>query len=824
MNRKRRPQRFADGGSPQFQNTNPQMPPAGIDFNNLPGTSTVNPLSGFIDVTRLPGVDDNESISGTSNSTPPIDVAYGAKPQIQDTGTTYRASNQATTTPADLTVADLYASLLGRTPDAAGLAYWNQTFGDTVDPTELQAFQQAAAPELQQRATDPRAYLQSLQDANASLLNIANAPAALNPLDTLYRGYGGRAPDEPGSQYWGNQLGNVFSPAEMREFEQVIRAAEGQPSAPQTFTGPMADQISGLYQEYLGRSPESQAAIDYWTSTLGSDAIDELDRQRFSAVAQTELDQRKGRIGPSVAEQLFNINEMIAMPQIGVADKRGDAAGETYALNQQALNLDKFRIALRGAYDDPQSLSDLEQQIQSSSLDDNNKRVALEYLNDAKARIGANNDVMTGDYVNEYARSLDRMFGGALTPNQANILSRDYTPAEATEALRAFAISNGKMLPEDALRAAREFNDEDSANIAKSYRWSQSSQGQPGTLGGTLNFREAFSRYDPEKNTFVGAGAKPEKDVFAAQFNANLGLGDRLPTAEGLNPVGEGFFTRRLGNPGAYDLYAVYATDPKNGELVQVGTSTNFKPELSGFKKFLSSPLGQIVLGIGTSFIAPGLGSALGSAFGSQVAGKIAANAVLGGLRSELSGGSFGKGALGGGLGAVAGHYVGGLDAVKGLSPELASGITRGAANLVNTGIMSDFDLLSTLAAGAAPVVGGATQSAKFLPTDISNRALGSGAAAATDALIRSGGNVNAALQIGAATGLGAYAAPTITGGLNQYLPEGFSNMLGAAGANAIASQIMGGDPAQAATMGAVGSVVNPFLQRAANSLYGSGR
>ena len=38
------------------------------------------------------------------------------------------------------TVADLYTQVLGRAPDAGGLAYWESMFGPTVDTTELGTF------------------------------------------------------------------------------------------------------------------------------------------------------------------------------------------------------------------------------------------------------------------------------------------------------------------------------------------------------------------------------------------------------------------------------------------------------------------------------------------------------------------------------------------------------------------------------------------------------------------------------------------------------------------------------------------------------------
>lgn len=46
------------------------------------------------------------------------------------------------------TVADLYQQILGRAPDAGGLAYWQQQFGNEIDPSEIGTFTVAAAPEL----------------------------------------------------------------------------------------------------------------------------------------------------------------------------------------------------------------------------------------------------------------------------------------------------------------------------------------------------------------------------------------------------------------------------------------------------------------------------------------------------------------------------------------------------------------------------------------------------------------------------------------------------------------------------------------------------
>jgi hypothetical protein len=41
-------------------------------------------------------------------------------------------------------VDSLYKEILGRAPDTGGAAHWAQTFGDTIDPTEIEIFRQAA--------------------------------------------------------------------------------------------------------------------------------------------------------------------------------------------------------------------------------------------------------------------------------------------------------------------------------------------------------------------------------------------------------------------------------------------------------------------------------------------------------------------------------------------------------------------------------------------------------------------------------------------------------------------------------------------------------
>jgi lysophospholipase L1-like esterase len=72
-------------------------------------------------------------------------------PTTQNAGT----STTDTTAAKPMTVEDLYYKVLGRAPDAEGLAYWNQQFGNEVDPNEASVFTGTAQNLLNQ---DPNTY------------------------------------------------------------------------------------------------------------------------------------------------------------------------------------------------------------------------------------------------------------------------------------------------------------------------------------------------------------------------------------------------------------------------------------------------------------------------------------------------------------------------------------------------------------------------------------------------------------------------------------------------------------------------------------------
>jgi len=283
-----------------------------------------------------------------------------------------------------ITVEDLYAGLLGRTPDVAGAEYWNSIFGPTIEPSEIEQFRQAAAPEIARQQQE--AYAQELAAANVQ---------------------------------------RVAEPA-------MQTAAQG---------------IRSVQQTAAERAPLEQ------------------------------------------------INSLLAAPPTG----RGEAGSEAYALNQQALLMDKFRIEARQAYDNPALFDSILAQVQASDLQADRKQSVIDLIRTDVARfnsaIAENPNVASGQYISNAARALDDAFGGVLGTNQANALSLDFrSPVELAEAIEAFQASNGRILPEDALRIARQYNADDARNIGLALNTSSNSRGHEGSLGSTSGVKQAISR------------------------------------------------------------------------------------------------------------------------------------------------------------------------------------------------------------------------------------------------------------------------------------------------------------------------------------------
>ena len=186
---------------------------------------------------------------------------------------------------ADISIQSAYERVLGRTPSADEVAYWQSTFGNSVDPTELSTFSVAAQPEL----------------AAAAPTNTA--------VRDMYQQVLGRAPDASGLQYFAERFGTSIDPTELGIFQSMAAeevaanaarnaaqqqaaaalAAQQQAAATQaptqaqlqaaaqqaeaaraaaTATTATGMSIADAYQRVLGRAP-SASEVTYWQSQFG---------------------------------------------------------------------------------------------------------------------------------------------------------------------------------------------------------------------------------------------------------------------------------------------------------------------------------------------------------------------------------------------------------------------------------------------------------------------------------------------------------------------------------------------------------------------------
>jgi hypothetical protein len=188
------------------------------------------------------------------------------------------------------TIEQVYQSVLGRASDPEGLAFWQQTFGDKVDPTELERFKVAAAPELNR------------------------------PYEDLYQEVLGRAPDPEGLTNWQKQFGNSIDEAEKQYFLKAAAPELAKTQYNQPFydvSGNQYKTAADLYLDVLGRAPENQKVQDDWMASFGK-VIDANDVKNFRTAAGLELTNR-AKTSPLDAIALYqtNLNESIlnATPQ-----------------------------------------------------------------------------------------------------------------------------------------------------------------------------------------------------------------------------------------------------------------------------------------------------------------------------------------------------------------------------------------------------------------------------------------------------------------------------------------------------------------------------
>ena len=217
---------------------------------NLPGAA-LNAVSGFT--------------GGLSSLGRSLGFADGGAVRFADGGTPQ-------------SVSDLYQQILGRAPEAAGLDYWNKTFGPTIDPNEVAIFKNAAAPELASThygqapapapaAPAPTAYAAPAASSNTLTPDLAKTLMAQMMTTGLSNAdvakYGGYDAIKSMYDQGGGQYGlSAIAPADLQKYANTIAQtgvgnllALEQTKTPLTAAGAAAMKANGIdpgaYAAYL---------------------------------------------------------------------------------------------------------------------------------------------------------------------------------------------------------------------------------------------------------------------------------------------------------------------------------------------------------------------------------------------------------------------------------------------------------------------------------------------------------------------------------------------------------------------------------------------
>lgn len=259
---------------------------------------------------------------------------YGAT----DTGVTNAYNTLTNTTPAGpSSVADLYSSVLGRAPDASGLAYWQQQFGNTIDPSEVAAFKNAAAPEL------------------AKTGYVAPTPVTPNYTDpagiaNLYQTYLGRTPESQAViNEWTNAFGPTIDPSEVALFRKA--------AAPElTQTHYLSDPFKGEIKDYVS-NVLADKTLTPWEQTNKI-----MEQAQKSGVTQSQLESIYGKeaVTPYMDTYKRGINDFLTET---LAKEPGTTPNEVGAIHKaaQKYGLTPDEIAKYGNLDSKQVQSYFDQ-------------------------------------------------------------------------------------------------------------------------------------------------------------------------------------------------------------------------------------------------------------------------------------------------------------------------------------------------------------------------------------------------------------------------------------------------------------------------------
>jgi hypothetical protein len=249
------------------------------------------------------------------------------------------AEGGTSTPPAITSVEDLYTQILGREGEKAGLDFWKQGFGDTIDANEIASFRQAAQTELANRTPAEQLQLAPNLVSNTGIASLGNVgdinyvakdPGvitatnqyfAANPdvaaayavnsygmtpeqfAQTHYDKYGSTeqrsspltttsnsnayllANPDVAAAYAKNSYG--MTPAELAAYHSTTYGNAEQRATP---IAEAQNMVANMYRNVLGRDPDPEG-LAFWSSAIAAGRSPESIYQDFltSARANTEL-------------------------------------------------------------------------------------------------------------------------------------------------------------------------------------------------------------------------------------------------------------------------------------------------------------------------------------------------------------------------------------------------------------------------------------------------------------------------------------------------------------------------------------------------------
>ena len=107
-------------------------------------------------------------------------------------------------------------------------------------------------------------------------------------VNDIYQQVLGRPAEPEGLAYWKSIFGDYVDDTELAQFKTAAAPELAQRPVATSGGTPAVASIAALYQQVLGRAPESQAVVDEWTRLFGS-TIEPAEIDQFRQAAQLEI-------------------------------------------------------------------------------------------------------------------------------------------------------------------------------------------------------------------------------------------------------------------------------------------------------------------------------------------------------------------------------------------------------------------------------------------------------------------------------------------------------------------------------------------------------